>query len=103
MITEWKGPLRTEVTRAASTSVSRVRRLSYSCRGGMKNSANGIWGSLTRSTTAPSDTNETLCTEFRRVHCAVLSTDSWAAGQSKHYDIANAAAHIYGMIDAPRC
>jgi hypothetical protein len=51
MITEWKGRLRTEVTRAASTSVPRVRRLCSSRRGGMKNSANGISGSMTRSTT----------------------------------------------------
>jgi hypothetical protein len=53
--------------------------------------------------TAPSDTTETLCTELRRVHRAVLSTDSWAAGQSKHYNIANATAHIHDMIDASRC
>jgi len=103
MITEWKRPLRTEVTRAASTSVPRVRKLSSFRRRGMKNSANGISGSMTRNTIAPTGTNETLCTVLRRVHRAVLSTDSWAEGQSKHYDIANAAAHIHGTIDASRC
>lgn len=58
---------------------------------------------MTRNTTAPSDASETPLTELRRVHSTVLSTDDWAAAQSKHYDIANAAAHVHGMIDASRC
>jgi hypothetical protein len=38
--------------------------------------------------------------DFQRVHrCAVLSAES-RAGQYKHYDIENAAAHLHGMIDA---
>ncbi len=39
---------------------------------------------------------------FVTVHrCAVLSAES-RAGQYKHYDIENAAAHLHGMIDAHR-
>ncbi|MCU1298505.1 MAG: hypothetical protein JWO91_2783 [Acidobacteriaceae bacterium] len=38
--------------------------------------------------------------DFKDVHrCAVLSAES-RAGQYKHYDIENAAAHLHGMIDA---
>jgi arylsulfatase A-like enzyme len=38
--------------------------------------------------------------DFVDVHrCAVLSAES-RAGQYKHYDIENAAAHLHGMIDA---
>ncbi|MDB6123260.1 MAG: hypothetical protein JWQ71_2253 [Pedosphaera sp.] len=37
---------------------------------------------------------------FKDVHrCGVLSAES-RAGQYKHYDIENAAAHLHGMIDA---
>jgi hypothetical protein len=37
--------------------------------------------------------------DFTRVHrCAVLSAES-RAGQYKHFDIENAAAHLHGMID----
>ena len=38
--------------------------------------------------------------DFKDVHrCAVLSAES-RAGQYKHFDIENAAAHLHGMIDA---
>ncbi|EEF60135.1 hypothetical protein [Pedosphaera parvula] len=38
--------------------------------------------------------------DFANVHrCAVLSAES-RAGQYKHLDIENAAAHLHGMIDA---
>jgi hypothetical protein len=38
--------------------------------------------------------------DFNNVHrCGVLSAES-RAGQYKHYDIENAAAHLHGMIDA---
>jgi hypothetical protein len=38
--------------------------------------------------------------DFKDVHrCGVLSTES-RAGQYKHFDIENAAAHLHGMIDA---
>jgi hypothetical protein len=38
--------------------------------------------------------------DFVDVHrCVVLSAES-RAGQYKHYDIENAAAHLHGMIDA---
>ncbi len=38
--------------------------------------------------------------DFENVHrCCVLSAES-RAGQYKHYDIENAAAHLHGMIDA---
>jgi hypothetical protein len=38
--------------------------------------------------------------DFERVHrCGVLTAES-RAGQYKHYDIENAAAHLHGMIDA---
>ena len=40
--------------------------------------------------------------DFRKVHrCGVLSAES-RAGQYKHVDIENAAAHVHGMIDAGR-
>jgi putative alpha-1,2-mannosidase len=39
--------------------------------------------------------------DFAKVHrCGVLTAES-RAGQYKHYDIENAAAHLHGMIDAP--
>ena len=38
--------------------------------------------------------------DFENVHrCGVLTAES-RAGQYKHYDIENAAAHLHGMIDA---
>ena len=38
--------------------------------------------------------------DFKDVHrCAVLSAES-RAGQYKHFDIENAAAHLHGMIEA---
>ena len=38
--------------------------------------------------------------DFARVHrCGVLSAES-RAGQYKHYDIENAAAHLHGMIES---
>jgi hypothetical protein len=38
--------------------------------------------------------------DFAKVHrCGVLTAES-RAGQYKHYDIENAAAHLHGMIDA---
>jgi hypothetical protein len=38
--------------------------------------------------------------DFENVHrCGVLTAES-RAGQYKHFDIENAAAHLYGMIDA---
>jgi hypothetical protein len=38
--------------------------------------------------------------DFERVHrCAVLSAES-RAGQYKHTDIENAAAHLHGMLEA---
>lgn len=38
--------------------------------------------------------------DFEKVHrCGVLSAES-RAGQYKHIDIENAAAHLHGMIDA---
>ena len=40
--------------------------------------------------------------DFVNVHrCGVLSAES-RAGQYKHYDIENAAAHLHGMIDASK-
>lgn len=40
--------------------------------------------------------------DFKRVHrCGLLSAES-RAGQYKHFDIENAAAHLHGMIDAAR-
>ena len=37
--------------------------------------------------------------DFRNVHrCAILSAER-RAGQYKHFDIENAAAHLHGMID----
>jgi hypothetical protein len=40
--------------------------------------------------------------DFKNVHrCAVLSAES-RAGQYKHFDIENAAAHLHGMIDAKK-
>ena len=37
--------------------------------------------------------------DFKNVHrCALLSAES-RAGQYKHFDIENAAAHLHGMID----
>ena len=37
--------------------------------------------------------------DFRRVHrCGLLTAES-RAGQYKHYDIENAAAHLHGMIE----
>ena len=38
--------------------------------------------------------------DFTNVHrCGVITAES-RAGQYKHYDIENAAAHLHGMIDA---
>jgi hypothetical protein len=38
--------------------------------------------------------------DFKKAHrCGVLTAES-RAGQYKHYDIENAAAHLHGMIDA---
>jgi len=38
--------------------------------------------------------------DFQNVHrCGVITAES-RAGQYKHYDIENAAAHLHGMIDA---
>jgi hypothetical protein len=38
--------------------------------------------------------------DFKKVHrCGVLTAES-RAGQYKHYDIENAAAHLHGMLDA---
>jgi hypothetical protein len=38
--------------------------------------------------------------DFENVHrCGVLTAES-RAGQYKHFDIENAAAHLHGMIDA---
>jgi len=38
--------------------------------------------------------------DFENIHrCGVISAES-RAGQYKHYDIENAAAHLHGMIDA---
>ena len=40
--------------------------------------------------------------DFQRVHrCGVLSAES-RAGQYKHVDVENAAAHLHGMLDALR-
>jgi hypothetical protein len=40
--------------------------------------------------------------DFENVHrCAVLSAES-RAGQYKHFDIENAAAHLHGMLDGSR-
>jgi hypothetical protein len=40
------------------------------------------------------------CGDFERVHrCAVLSAE-YRAGQYKHTDIQNAAAHLHGMLEA---
>jgi hypothetical protein len=40
--------------------------------------------------------------DFENVHrCGVITAES-RAGQYKHYDIENAAAHLHGMIDAKR-
>jgi hypothetical protein len=40
--------------------------------------------------------------DFQRVHrCGVLTAES-RAGQYKHFDIENAAAHLHGMIDAQK-
>jgi hypothetical protein len=38
--------------------------------------------------------------DFKKVHrCGLLSAES-CAGQYKHFDIENAAAHLHGMLDA---
>ena len=38
--------------------------------------------------------------DFENIHrCGVITAES-RAGQYKHYDIENAAAHLHGMIDA---
>jgi hypothetical protein len=38
--------------------------------------------------------------DFKKVHrCGLLTAES-RAGQYKHYDIENAAAHLHGMLDA---
>jgi hypothetical protein len=38
--------------------------------------------------------------DFKKVHrCGLLSAES-RAGQYKHFDIENAAAHLHGMLDA---
>ena len=38
--------------------------------------------------------------DFKKVHrCGVITAES-RAGQYKHFDIENAAAHLHGMIDA---
>jgi hypothetical protein len=40
--------------------------------------------------------------DFKKVHrCGLLSAES-RAGQYKHFDIENAAAHLHGMIEATR-
>jgi hypothetical protein len=40
--------------------------------------------------------------DFQRVHrCGLLAAES-RAGQYKHFDIENAAAHLHGMVDAAR-
>lgn len=40
--------------------------------------------------------------DFQKVHrCGVLSAES-RAGQYKHFDVENAAAHLHGMLDALR-
>lgn len=40
--------------------------------------------------------------DFKMVHrCGVLSAES-RAGQYKHYDVENAAAHLLGMINASK-
>ena len=40
--------------------------------------------------------------DFKDVHrCGVLAAES-RAGQYQHHDIENAAAHLHGMIDAPK-
>jgi hypothetical protein len=40
--------------------------------------------------------------DFENVHrCGVLAAES-RAGQYKHHDIENAAAHLHGMIDATK-
>jgi hypothetical protein len=40
--------------------------------------------------------------DFKKVHrCGVITAES-RAGQYKHFDIENAAAHLHGMIDALR-
>ena len=40
--------------------------------------------------------------DFKDVHrCGVLSAES-RAGQYKHFDVKNAAAHLHGMLDALR-
>ena len=40
--------------------------------------------------------------DFKKIHrCAVLSAES-RAGQYKHFDIENAAAHLHGMIDSAK-
>ena len=40
--------------------------------------------------------------DFKNVHCCGVLTAESRAGQYKHYDIENAAAHLHGMIDAKR-
>jgi hypothetical protein len=40
--------------------------------------------------------------DFKNVHrCGVLSAES-RAGQYRHYDIENAAAHLHGMLEGRR-
>jgi hypothetical protein len=52
---------------------------------------------------APADTKDHYkfpYGDFEKVHrCAVLSAES-RAGQYKHFDVENAAAHLHGLIDA---
>ena len=55
---------------------------------------------MIRKSRAPRGGTEFPYGDFVDVHrCAVLSAES-RAGQYKHYDIENAAAHLHGMIDA---
>jgi hypothetical protein len=66
----------------------------------LPNTGNGIWEFNDEK---PADTKghyEFPYGDFKDVHrCGLLSAES-RAGQYKHYDIENAAAHLHGMLDA---
>src|SRR4030081_3907605 len=75
--------------RKANISVSTV----------LPNTANVFWGSTTRGPKIPRRITRFPFGDFSDVHrCGVLAAES-RAGQYRHYDIENAAAHLHGMLE----
>src|ERR1700731_4090638 len=89
----------TKGMRGASIGRRRKQRMSSSQRMGSGNMRNGIWGSTGRSTRIPRDGMNSLMVILKTSICGVLTAES-RAGQYKHFDIENAAAHLHGMVDA---